>query len=262
MGVDINTYRSTIGLFNGRNENCNIADMEYCPFSDKKYYSKCKWLRYQRFLFLTRSVRKSRSSINNMIGASILITMMLLMSGNVLPNPGPDVTHKDISICHVNVRSLNATDRLSHIQCDIAPHFDIVTVSETWLSPKHETNNYILPGFQTPFRRDRIVGATGYGGVLAWVSDKISCKRRADLENPEIEAMWLEVRSNNNKFYLCVIYRAESNKDETLGYSSKTSRALQARDKTQDINTPVPHQLSRSRNYCSGCYNKSYPGSG
>ena len=216
MGVDINAYRSTVGLFNGRYENCNFADMKYCPFTETKYYSKSKWLRYQRFLLSTRSVRKSRSSINNIIGASIIISMMLLMSGDIHRNPGPNVMHKDISICHINVRSINATDRLCHIKCDIAPYFDIVTVSETWLSLKHDTNNYILPGFQTPFRRDRIVGAIGYGGVLAWVSDKISCKRRADLENPEIESMWLEVRSNNNKFYLCVIYRAESNTDETF----------------------------------------------
>ena len=53
-----------------------------------------------------------------------------------------------------------------------------------------------------------VLGTEGYGGVLAWVSDSIACKRRIDLEAAEIEAMWLEIRSKNNKFYLCVTYRA------------------------------------------------------
>ncbi len=51
----------------------------------------------------------------------------------------------------------------------------------------------------------------GYGGVLAWVSDTIACKRRRDLEAPDIESMWLEIRLHNTVFLLCVLYRAESN---------------------------------------------------
>ena len=69
--------------------------------------------------------------------------------------------------------------------------------------------DYKLHGYQLPFRRDRELqnGPLGYGGILAYVSNDIACKRRFDLELPNIEAMWLEVRSANNKFFLCVAYR-------------------------------------------------------
>ena len=56
-------------------------------------------------------------------------------------------------------------------------------------------------------RKDRSIGTEGYGGVLAWVANSIICKRRKDLETDELEAMWLELRPMNQKFFLCVVYR-------------------------------------------------------
>ena len=44
-------------------------------------------------------------------------------------------------------------------------------------------------------------------GVAAWVSDRLVAKRRLDLEIADLEAMWLEIRSQNNVFLLCTIYR-------------------------------------------------------
>jgi hypothetical protein len=43
--------------------------------------------------------------------------------------------------------------------------------------------------------------------VAAWVSDRLIARRRIDLESTEIEAMWIEIRSQNNIFLLCVLYR-------------------------------------------------------
>ena len=39
------------------------------------------------------------------------------------------------------------------------------------------------------------------------MSSELFVKRRDDLEIPSVEAMWLEIRSKNNKFSLSVIYR-------------------------------------------------------
>lgn len=63
-------------------------------------------------------------------------------------------------------------------------------------------------------RRDRIVGAVVYGGVMAYIAKNIPCKRRKDLEVDHIEGMWLEINVINDKFFLLVVYRAESNTDE------------------------------------------------
>ena len=123
-------------------------------------------------------------------------------------------------MCHANIRSLKhkdletgLLDRFLHIKCNLAGTFDIITLSETWLASSDSSDEFRLTGYQAPFRRDRDYGVLGYGGVLAWVSNDIACKRRKDFELPEMETLWLECRSNNNKFFLCVIYRTASNSD-------------------------------------------------
>ena len=55
---------------------------------------------------------------------------------------------------------------MAHIRCDIANTFDIITLSETCLSKNNVEKKYLLSGFQTPFRRDRVLGTEDYGGVL------------------------------------------------------------------------------------------------
>ena len=54
------------------------------------------------------------------------------------------------------------------------------------------------------------------GEVIAWVSDKLACKRRTDLESNDLEALWLEVRSLNFKFFVCTLYRTSSNSDRSF----------------------------------------------
>ena len=162
-----------------------------------------------------------RNSGLGVVAFTFVIQMLLLCAG-IHPNPGPGLTddHRDISICHINIRSLKHIDKfgnrdkLLHIKCNLANQFKIITVSETWLTRGDSSNDFVLPGYQKPFRRDREahIGTEGYGGVLAWVSNAIACKRRADIEPPNSEAMWLEVRSQNKKFFLCVAYRAPTNK--------------------------------------------------
>lgn len=128
-------------------------------------------------------------------------------------NPGPD--YYDISVCHANIRSLKGKDILLNIQCDFAGKYDIITLSETWLSGDDSSGDFQLTGYQSVYQRDRSQGLGGYGGVLAWVANNISCKRRGDLEIADIESMWFDIRTNNNKFLLCVLYKAP-NSDDTF----------------------------------------------
>ena len=84
--------------------------------------------------------------------------------------------------------------------------FDIITLSETWLSENEKSEKYAIPGYQEVFRKDRDQGRAHYGGVLAYVSNNISCKRRSDLENDNLELLWLEIRQNDKKLLIGVIY--------------------------------------------------------
>ena len=118
-------------------------------------------------------------------------------------------SYKDISVCHVNIRSIKSdADKFRSIKTDLANKFDIITLSETWLDPVDGNDKYKLMGYHPVIRRDR-VGQMG-GGVLAWVSLNLIAHRRADLESQDIEALWLDIRSKNNKFLLCVTYRTDA----------------------------------------------------
>ena len=184
----------------------------YDRFNCNYLYGRREWSKISRLKHLDYQ----RSALG-IVTFSLVIQMLLICAG-IHPHPGPDVTddHRAITICHSNIRSVKQIDKhgikekMMHIKCNFVGKFKIITISETWLSRSDSSNDFMISGYQGPFRRDREenVGALGYGGVLAWVKSNIVCKRRGDLEIPGIEAMWLEIRSQNKKFFLCVIYRA------------------------------------------------------
>ena len=100
---------------------------------------------------------------------------------------------------------MKSKERLVHISCNLAEDLDIITLSETWLATNNSDSDFTLNNFQGPFRRDRDFGHLGNGGVLAWVKNTIACKHRRNLEVANIEALWLEIRTYNTKFFLCVL---------------------------------------------------------
>ena len=86
---------------------------------------------------------------------------------------------------------------------EIADNFNIITLSETFLN-NETSHNLEIAGFHPIVRRDR---ATFGGGVACYISNNLVPKRRVDLESAAMECLWIEVRSNNNKFLLCTCYR-------------------------------------------------------
>jgi len=225
MGTSLSAWRAAIGTFVIKS---NSKESWLTP--NQKFYdysSFCtrrrEWA--QQMKYYKASLRKN-ACINFSFALVVLPWLMecvLLISNDVHPNPGPTMGHTfaNISICHSNIRSLKQICydtgekiKLNDIKCHLTK-YDIITVSETWLTPIDTSDDYELLGYQKPFRRDRTVhsGPVGYGGVLAWVSDRIACKRRSDLERDDMEAMWLEVRSSNKKLFVCTIYRTASNSD-------------------------------------------------
>ena len=82
-------------------------------------------------------------------------------------------------------------------------------MSETWLDHTVSNNQFDIPGYHPLFRRDRPSPETG-GGVAAWVSCNLVATRRVDLELNELEAIWIEIRFNNHKIWLCTIYRPQT----------------------------------------------------
>ena len=168
------------------------------------YYKDTRHISTNFFVF---SAIKSSISMGILI---YIVILTLLLSGDVELNPGPSISDKnfqDMAICHLNVQSMKKNlEKVKHIKLQLTDKFDIITVSETWLTSSIPDENYQLNGYHKIFRKDRKDDDIG-GGVAAWVSCRIAAKRRTDLEMPELEVMWLEIRSHNNKFLLCIVYR-------------------------------------------------------
>lgn len=107
-----------------------------------------------------------------------IIMLMLLMSGNVQPNPGPvsDVTslqtpaaflnRSGIGFVHMSVRSLLPKIDMVRIWAK-STNADIMVLSETWLRSSTPDSDVYMDGYNI-FRTDR--GAKG-GGVAIYVKN-------------------------------------------------------------------------------------------
>jgi hypothetical protein len=91
------------------------------------------------------------------------------------------------------------------------PQLDVLFLSETFLKPDIPDSLYAVSGFSI-FRRDRLLKAGG--GIMAFVNDNLSVKRRTDLESQTIEAIWLEICPFKSKrsMILGSLYRPPSSK--------------------------------------------------
>ena len=139
------------------------------------------------------------------------LRVLLLLSGDIEMCPGPSVPElgnllkvKGLSMFHQNVRGLFSNKPYIEYIMDNHNNIDIITLSETHIAPI-DHNIHEIPGYHF-YSKERKHGAGG--GVGAYISDKIPIQRREDLESPDIELMWLEVKLNNTKSFLVgVIYR-------------------------------------------------------
>ena len=129
--------------------------------------------------------------------------LLLTLSGDIEPNPGPNNAMSYLSICHINIQSLSEL-KLAAIGNHIAELYDVITLSETFLNV-----NISFPlditGFQAIFRKDRPDRAGG--GVAVYVSDRIPAKRRSDLDLADVEMLWLELRVSSGKLLLGTCYQ-------------------------------------------------------
>lgn len=96
---------------------------------------------------------------------------------------------------------------------DNRPQIDILTLNETFLKPNVPDSLFSVPGFSI-YRRDRN-GRTG-GGVLIYVNNALNHRRRTDLEDSELEVIWLDVCPFKSKRSLLFagVYRPPSYSQE------------------------------------------------
>ncbi|CAC5369457.1 unnamed protein product [Mytilus coruscus] len=109
---------------------------------------------------------RSHDHCDLVIACSFSIICILLLISGIEPNPGPltaessscsnsslgDVLKNAVSFMHHNIQSIVL--KLELIAADYSCH-EILSFTESWLSSQVSNEAILLPGYKTPFRRDR-----------------------------------------------------------------------------------------------------------
>ena len=173
MGVSLCQYRQAIGLFN----RVKVVKSYYCV----------------NFLLLPTLL------------LSALLICLLLVIGGVETNPGPNqfVKLKHLKVCHINIRG-GLLDKIIDLKTSLCQGYDVITVSETFLTGKVLNSDLKLPGYQEIIRRDR---PTHGGGLAVYIRNGLSYKRVAEYESNSFEQIWLRLNTTQGKLLVCVAYR-------------------------------------------------------
>eukprot|EP00916_Digyalum_oweni_P003911 GHVL01006970.1.p1 GENE.GHVL01006970.1~~GHVL01006970.1.p1 ORF type:complete len:207 (+),score=13.47 GHVL01006970.1:215-835(+) len=154
-------------------------------------------------------------------GIMCIIEIMFILAGDVHVNPGPvKEKFKKLSIIHLNVRSLRNKLYILEVQVQ---DFDIVTLSETRLSNIVNNDDLYLSGFNLPIRQDR--PNNPHGGVAVYVKDNLYCKTRNDLSIPDLEAIWIETKIQQESLLVGTFYRPPS---ANVGYWDLIDQSVNA----------------------------------
>jgi exonuclease III len=232
MATDLCTHRARVGRFDLRpktktkkvrhvkvlgkpNLPCHIAlfySLIICtlPYNPKPAINSNKYTATLRI--------NSMSKLTNYLTSFVACLLLLLLSGDVHPNPGPNITDTNTPLaCYfLNARSIKKITRNEHKLLEFQELLtltnpDILGVSETWL------NNNIPDKKIDPFehfkihRKDR-TDQQG-GGVMCLINKNIKSERKINLEvntNAHNEILVVEAElSPNNKIAVITAYRSQ-----------------------------------------------------
>ena len=230
-------WRARVGLFNGTRGKSHRtrhilskSDITPCVMSIYKFYYTLFYIQHLShtpnynslstlllsvflvpltlLLSISLSFHKLRSSLYFKIKIIIIyhfiyLPILLILSGDIHPNPGP--VNKNFSICHLNAMSLTAAHRVNDIHYSLVDYhgFDIIAVTETHLDNSVQSHEVELQSY-TLHRRDR--NRSG-GGVAIYCRDLFTATRRLDLEHPDLEIIWLEINISNKRHLVSSCYR-------------------------------------------------------
>ena len=108
--------------------------------------------------------------------------------------------------CHLNTQSVrNKLDELK-FNLSKSKRSIVLGISESWVDSSTTNGALAIPPF-TIHRRDR---QNRGGGILVYVSNRFRSRRRCDIEDESIEAVWVELRIKRRVILLGNVYRPPS----------------------------------------------------
>ena len=124
-----------------------VLELSNCTASDKDFIHSVNNIKFKSCFCTNLEARICY------IANYYLFRVILLIAWDIESNPGPsaneNVSHinlTNISICHLNIRSLRTevngiNVKLELIRHELSKNFNIITVSETWLSDSDDIND-------------------------------------------------------------------------------------------------------------------------
>ncbi|MEW8548197.1 MAG: endonuclease/exonuclease/phosphatase family protein, partial [Candidatus Thiodiazotropha sp.] len=146
---------------------------------------------------------------------------------------------KKIKLCHINTRSILAynnefktnqlkMDEIREILCKKF-EYDVIAVTESWLSPDISVDNSDLQiDDYTFYRKDRLNANNRGGGVGVYVTNNLLCIQRPDLATDDIELLWIEIRTNSKTVLVGSCYRPPGqSRDEQSTFFSNLETSIE-----------------------------------
>ena len=206
MGSDIMLYRAAIGTFH-HSCYCRILKKNTFFFQFNVFESlgdlEESIRLYLNGIYWTLIFSVIKVIINNN-DYQLLILLLLLLSMDIHPNPG---MMSDFTVFNWNARSVR--NKLEYLE-DIANEYDVLCITETHLDENITFCDLLIENYAQPFRKDR--NCMG-GGILVYCNENLYTKRRADLESPNVETIWIEIKLKGMILMICAVYRPPNSND-------------------------------------------------
>ena len=140
-----------------------------------------------------------------------LILLLLVLSGDIELNPGPQNRPKDARVLFSNIRGLHGN--LKDL-CLASKQFDIVCCCETLTTNRRNQVELLIPGFNKPILSHK--GATPNArGMAVYIRSGYSAFRKSNYECRCHEMFCVRVCGKYNNFYLFACYR-NPNADDSI----------------------------------------------
>ena len=111
-----------------------------------------------------------------------------------------------MKIAHLNICGLEG--KIDDLKIDMhgSPIDILYTLSETHLTDRVPDQKFDIPGYKL-YRNDRERDPVGYGGVVTYVSLSFTSDRKDELETPDAECLWTEIKLPKSRPILIASHR-------------------------------------------------------
>ena len=125
-----------------------------------------------------------------------------------------------IIIASLNINSL--PNKFDDLKLSIQQNIDILVITETKLDDSFPTSQFLIEGYQKPFRLDR--NRNG-GGILIYTRDHLPCKEVNAYQLPhDIEGIFVEIILKKCKWLMLRSYHPPCQNDQY--YSGSLSKSF------------------------------------